>query len=293
MDTLSVVTSDAVTSPDGRAQLIADPNQTYAVVVQHNGYQPFVSIIPGDQLPDFITLIPVESVPVECFNTSFTISNAEGTVRLEDAIVTLTGRCITGLQSIRSDATGFASICLAKNCPVKAEITREGYSPHTFTFTPEDENDNWTVFLKSGASLTSPPAPYSTGTVIVLDNIYYDFNKSAIRKSDAGELQALADILKKYPDLTIELTSHTDTRGSDEYNMELSARRSESSKDYLVLLGVNESRIITKAAGESTPRNRCIDGVPCSEAEHQYNRRTEVRITNPAQGMEVRYRSNG
>ena len=127
----------------------------------------------------------------------------------------------------------------------------------------------------------------------MLDNIYYDFNKSEIRKSDAGELVALAKILKEFPDLKIELTSHTDTRGTAEYNMELAERRSASSKSYLILLGIDGKRIETKAAGESEPRNKCIDGVPCTEAEHQYNRRTEVRIINPAQGMEVKYKSQG
>src|SRR5690606_1189136 len=133
-------------------------------------------------------------------------------------------------------------------------------------------------------------APISTGTVIVLDNIYYDFNKSEIRKSDAGELAALADILKQYPALTIELTSHTDTRGTADYNMELSARRSASAKEFLVSLGISADRITTKAAGESSPRNHCLDGVNCTEEEHQRNRRTEVRITNPVQGLEVRYK---
>ncbi len=135
-----------------------------------------------------------------------------------------------------------------------------------------------------------PPAPIPSGTLIVLDNIYYDFNKSAIRQGEASELVALAKTLKEYPELTIELTSHTDTRGNAEYNMELSQRRSESSKDYLVLLGVEASRIITKAAGESSPRNKCVDGVPCTEEEHQYNRRTEVVILNPEKDMQIQYK---
>jgi outer membrane protein OmpA-like peptidoglycan-associated protein/Tol biopolymer transport system component len=134
-------------------------------------------------------------------------------------------------------------------------------------------------------------APIPSGTVIVLDNIYYDFNKSAIRQGEASELVALANTLKQYPELTIELTSHTDTRGSADYNMELSKKRSESSKSYLVLLGVDASRIVTRAAGESSPRNKCVDDVPCTEAEHQYNRRTEVRIINPEKDMEIKYKT--
>jgi outer membrane protein OmpA-like peptidoglycan-associated protein len=170
---------------------------------------------------------------------------------------------------------------------------QEGYASHAFSFKADEEDEHWKVYLKSSDILTAPPSPISTGTVIVLDNIYYDFNKSVIREGEAGELIALANVLKQYPDLTIELTSHTDTRGSAEYNMELSKRRSESSKSYLVLSGVNASRILTKAAGETIPRNKCLNDVPCTEAEHQYNRRTEVRITNPAEGMVIKYKAAG
>ena len=110
-------------------------------------------------------------------------------------------------------------------------------------------------------------------------------------KAVRNERQSPAKVLKEYPDLRIELTSHTDTRGTAEYNMELSRKRSESSKAYLVLQGINANRITTLAAGETLPRNECTDDVPCTEEQHQYNRRTEVRIINPAAGMEVRYKS--
>ncbi len=144
--------------------------------------------------------------------------------------------------------------------------------------------------LETAPDAPKPEVSIPSGTVIVLDNIYYDFNKSAIRTGEASELVALANTMKKYPELVIELTSHTDTRGSAEYNMELSRKRSESSKSYLVLLGIDASRITTKAAGESSPRNRCVDGVPCSEEEHQYNRRTDVKIINPEKDMQIKYK---
>lgn len=149
------------------------------------------------------------------------------------------------------------------------------------------------ITLKKIEEVSEAPkveSPIPSGTVIIIDNIYYDFNKSAIRKGEASGLVALAETLKEYPGLTIELTSHTDTRGNADYNVELSRKRSESSKSYLVLLGISATRIATKAAGESSPRNKCVDGVPCSEKEHQYNRRTEVRILNPAQDMQIKYK---
>lgn len=291
-DTLSIQTADAISGMDGRVNIGVDEDATYAVVVQHNDYIPFVSIIPGDDLPAYIRLIRPPEVPTNCFNTLFTIYNTAGDRRLIAAKINLTSQCMRTAARLMANEEGRAASCLPAGCLVKAEISHEGYLTQTFTFSPFEDDEHWPVYLKSSGEPISPPSPIASGTIIVLDRIYYDFNKSAIRKSDAGELNALADILRQYPDLTIELTSHTDTRGSAEYNMELSARRSESSKSYLVLLGVNGSRIVTKSAGESMPRNGCTDGVPCDEAEHQYNRRTEVRIINPAQGMEIKYKKN-
>lgn len=290
-DTLSVQTADAVSGEDGRVEVMIDKNATYAVVVQHNEYLPYVSVFTAENIPSYIRLQRVPEKPVNCFNTLFTVFNAAGNKRLEGAKLHFTSQCLTVAADVTANIDGNAATCLPAACAIKAEITLEGYAPHSFTFSPSEEDEHWTVYLQSSDELTAPPSPIASGTIIVLDNIYYDFNKSAIRKSDAGELNALANILKQYPDLTIELTSHTDTRGSDEYNMELSEKRSESSKKYLMLLGIDASRIVTKAAGESMPRNRCTDGVECSEAEHQFNRRTEVKITNPAQGMEIRYKA--
>lgn len=290
-DTLSFETANAFSDAGGKTVVYPADKLTYAVVVQHEGYQPFVEVLPGDQLPAIIRLKKINVDNTPCLQTMFTVYDESGNIELNGAKIQLTGACLKEVKTFYTDEHGSVSQCLPKGCSLKAEIMQVGYAQHAFTFTPTDAGENWKIYLKSSDHLTAPTAPISSGTMIVLDNIYYDFNKSVIRKGEAGELIALANILKQYPDLTIELTSHTDTRGPADYNMELSEKRSESSKSYLVLLGINASRIITKAAGESQPRNKCVDGVPCTEAEHQYNRRTEVRIINPAQGMQIKYKA--
>ena len=291
-DTLSTATANARSKSGGVASFNTDKKSTYILVVQHDGYTPYASVFAADMIPREVILKTVPTVTT-CLNTRFMVYNEKGSLILNGAKVELSGNCLKEALQLRTNENGLARHCLPEHCSVKALITREGYAPHTFTFTPNEEDELWSVYLKSGDQLTAPPAPIASGTVIVLNNIYYDFNKSEIRKSDAGELVGLAKILKQYPDLKIELTSHTDTRGTADYNMELSRRRSESSKTYLVSLGIDGKRIETKAAGESQPRNKCVDDVPCTEEEHQYNRRTEVRIINPAQGMEVKYKSEG
>lgn len=287
---LPASTYNAMSDGDGKVGLEADEKATYLVVITHDGFEPYAEVVNGDRIPGAIFLKKSPEAKGPCVETLFTVYNENGQQPLGGASIQLSGNCKDIIPNSTTDAEGMAKVCLPVGCALKGEFSQPGYATHTFTFTPAEAGEHWKIYLKRSDVLTAPPAPIATGTVIVLDNIYYDFNKSVIRQGEAGELIALADVLKKYPDLTIELTSHTDTRGSAEYNMELSARRSESSKAYLVLLGIDPSRIITKAAGESAPRNKCVDGVPCTEEEHQYNRRTEVRIINPAQGMQIRYK---
>lgn len=131
--------------------------------------------------------------------------------------------------------------------------------------------------------------PIKAGTIIVLENIYYDFNKSAIRTGEARELDALVKLMQQFPSMEIELTAHTDSRGSEDYNLELSLKRAESARDYLVEKGISSNRIKATGMGESKPRNNCKDGVPCSEQEHQYNRRTEVRISKIDEDVNIKY----
>jgi len=113
--------------------------------------------------------------------------------------------------------------------------------------------------------------------VFNIENIYYDLNKWFIRDDAKPALDNLVNIMKKYP-ITAELSSHTDCRASDSYNNELSQKRAEAAVRYIILQGIEPVRISAKGYGESRLVNRCSDGVNCSEAEHQANRRTEFRI---------------
>jgi outer membrane protein OmpA-like peptidoglycan-associated protein len=116
------------------------------------------------------------------------------------------------------------------------------------------------------------------GAKFRLDGIYYDYNKANIRIDARFNLDELARLMKKFPEMTIELSSHTDSRGKDGYNLDLSQRRADSAIAYLNQLGIASSRLVARGYGERQPVNHCRDGVKCSEEEHQLNRRTEFKI---------------
>ncbi|MEO6522792.1 MAG: OmpA family protein [Mucilaginibacter sp.] len=114
---------------------------------------------------------------------------------------------------------------------------------------------------------------------IRIENIYYDFNKSNIRPDAAIELDKLIRVMNENPTIWIEIGSHTDSRGNDTFNMKLSQRRAEAAVKYIVEKGgIDKNRITARGYGESRLLNRCENGVKCSAAEHQLNRRTEFTI---------------
>ncbi|MGS2737710.1 OmpA family protein [Sinomicrobium pectinilyticum] len=112
-----------------------------------------------------------------------------------------------------------------------------------------------------------------------LKSIYFDFDGSAIRKRSEIELAKVIEVMRKHPDIDIEVRSHTDSRGSDTYNTQLSERRAKATIDYIVNKGgISRERVSGRGYGESQLTNSCSDGVKCSEGEHQLNRRSEFII---------------
>jgi outer membrane protein OmpA-like peptidoglycan-associated protein/tetratricopeptide (TPR) repeat protein len=113
---------------------------------------------------------------------------------------------------------------------------------------------------------------------IVLNPIYFDFDKSNITAQAAFELDKLVQIMTKYPDLVINAASHTDSVGSAPYNQGLSQRRAKSTQQYVISKGIDSSRISAEGKGESDLKVKC--GQNCTDDEHQQNRRSEFLIVS-------------
>jgi len=111
-----------------------------------------------------------------------------------------------------------------------------------------------------------------------IKNILFDLDKHNIRYDAEVELQKIVQVMKDYPEIKIAIGAHTDSRQSVSYNMKLSDRRAKSTMNYLITNGIAKDRITAKGYGESQLLNSCADGVKCSEAEHQKNRRVEFII---------------
>ena len=121
-------------------------------------------------------------------------------------------------------------------------------------------------------------APNDLGCILELKPLYFDFDKSFIRADAAVELQKVLEAMNEYPEMIISFESHTDSRGNDIYNENLSERRAKSTRGWLLDRGISPDRLTAKGFGESQLLNQCANGVRCSEEEHQQNRRSFFRI---------------
>lgn len=127
--------------------------------------------------------------------------------------------------------------------------------------------DDKVITLKEGDDLTHK---------LKLDPIYFDYGGYTIRKSSKVELDKVINLLKNRPSLSVEIRSHTDSRGKSDYNMKLSKNRAKTTIDYIVLEGgISRDRVWGDGYGESQLINKCADNVKCTEAEHALNRRSE------------------
>lgn len=118
---------------------------------------------------------------------------------------------------------------------------------------------------------------------IVLNPIYFDFDKSNIRKDAAFELDKVVQVMMKYPNMVVHAESHTDKRGTANYNMKLSDRRAKTTAQYIISKGIDASRISGDGYGESRPK---VDCAKCTEEEHQLNRRSEFIIVSRGEKAE-------
>jgi len=118
----------------------------------------------------------------------------------------------------------------------------------------------------------------TSGAYAYLVHIYYDFDQSYIREEDYPELEKLLNVLEDNTEYVVEIGSHTDSRGSFAYNKSLSQRRAESVVRWLTDKGISRDRLVPVGYGENNNVNDCANRIPCSEQEHQLNRRTEFRV---------------
>ena len=165
------------------------------------------------------------------------------------------------------------------DCSIQYKITGgngKAYKPASKDLTTPSISQD--IIVDLALDWATECAPNDLGCILKLKPLYFDFDKSFIRPDAAVELQKVLAAMNEYPEMIISFESHTDSRGDDIYNENLSERRAKSTRGWLLYRGISPDRITAKGFGESQLLNQCANGVRCSEGEHQQNRRSFFRI---------------
>lgn len=279
------------TNGNGEATHELKTNRNYMIVASKKGYDS------GEILYSTVgeygnQTIRVPLKPKNCASMVGVVTVSKFKTRVPHALVRIINECNGAENVIRSNSKGEFEFCLPLGCEFAIYAEKEGYTRGLSKTSTESSTNTQTVEVNVALSPIAESIikePIKEGSVIVLENIYYDFDKSVIRKGAARELDALKELMALYPSMEIELIAHTDARGQKEYNLELSLRRAESARNYLVSKGIPADRMKAFGYGESQLRNECTEGISCTEEEHQYNRRTEVKITKIDEPIKVQY----
>jgi len=228
---------------------------------------------------DIYSFTQHKPINFECtVNVVGVITNVDSGVLLPGALVVLFDENNNELDKVIVSKNATYSFEIDCNKSYKIGGFKEGFSKTVKEFSSNKEEN-----IELPLAIKLDDFEFKNNKYIIKINpIFFDLNKSNIRLDAAIELEKVVEIMKKNPDLRIELGSHTDSRAPDQYNMDLSERRAKSTLAWLVKRGVNEAAISGKGYGETQLVNKCSNGVPCTKANHQLNRRTEFVIVNPS-----------
>jgi len=203
-----------------------------------------------------------------------TVYDQKSKASLDSVLVTLTDGNGLAVNRKVTEQNGKFFFGLTKDQDYKVEISKLGYASVLKTVSTKGITKSDTLTMEAFLDKDK----FEPGKTYVLRNIYYDFDKANIRADAARELNKLLAILKENPSIWIELGSHTDSRGADQYNQWLSQRRANSAVQYLIDGGIEKERIKARGYGETMLLNKCSNGVKCNHVAHQLNRRTEFKV---------------
>lgn len=212
------------------------------------------------------TLKPICDVLV-----SVLIDNSENGNFVSGAVVAMTDDKGNEMGTKNTSSEGLVEYMISCDSPTFIEVVAEGYESTKINIPGASEEEvSVSVSLK-------PIEDIIQAGKVVLNPIYFDFDKSNVTKQAAFELDKLVQLMKKYPKMGIAITSHTDKRGRASYNLKLSDRRAKTTAQYLISQGIDSSRVTAEGKGETEQIIDCAK-VICSKEDYEKNRRSEFTI---------------
>lgn len=239
----------------------------------------------GEGDDDIYSLKQTKDLITRCTQyLSGVITDADTRERLPGAVVTLFNGNMDKIATTTADEEAMYTLPVECNNKYIIRAQEDTYEPTEVDFATNNQfeyKNNQPLQLSKGAPIIANVATKvgdDLAKLLQLNPIYFDLDKSFIRPDAEVELQKVIAVMNQYPRLEIDVRSHTDSRSSFQYNINLSTRRVNSTMAYLENKGISKSRLTGRGYGEIELQNECADGVKCSEEEHQLNRRSEFII---------------
>ena len=278
--------------------------RSYSVTAVAKDYKPYTELVSADK--DLNKLILMESINPKIISLKGNIYDAVTKQPLSSAVIIRNETTDQLVDSITTDSRNgsYKSTLAIKRYYLT--VRSEGYIPYFETIKVSADETRDIYLNKGNAEKRGEIYDITRTKSFVLPNILYDYNKYDLKPQSKDSLKALVNTMRAFPNIVIELSSHTDTRGTEEYNEKLSYNRAKSVVDYLISLGISSNRLIAKGYGKKVPRkiNKDIKYISCNktyifpkgslitdeyinalkggqceaEAAHQLNRRTEFKI---------------
>ena len=271
-----------IVGKDGKFSFEGIPHRVYKFVVTRDGYLSTEVAIETSDTSASVKIPMVKVEKVEEIKLEVLVIDSKTRQPIDLADVTLFNMTTGKLEKQQTSNDGKVFYNLDPKTAYKLEGSKELGGPDekylTVTDTLSTGDKSGSVQIHKTLILQK----VNKGVAIKLENIYFDVDKSFIRPDAAKELDKLVKIMQDNPGLQIELSSHTDCRATYNYNMALSKMRALSAVQYISSQGISRARMISAGYGESRLVNKCAcEGtviVPCTEEQHQQNRRTEFKI---------------
>jgi len=229
---------------------------------------------------DIYKFLETKELEFEFKHTLEGVVSDEELAVLSDAKVTLLDDQFNVIKEVTTDANGkysFGFVPTGKTYYVRTE--KDDFVTQEKSVKIPDESGKTSLDVKMERKACVVKVGDDLANCFKINWIYFDLDKSNIRPDAAVDLAKILDVLTQNPTMKIDIRSHTDSRASHAYNQKLSDKRAKSTIDWLVKKGIDKSRLTGKGYGETQLVNKCADGVNCTEAEHQLNRRSEFIIT--------------
>ena len=277
---------DLLTNVAGRAATDFARYRNYFLLVSMDGFQTAERLIAADSKESGQLKFLLKEAPV-CLRASGIISTDKFGTRVANASLKFVHKTTGYEEIVRTNLNGQYDACLAQEGQYLVYVERERFKPENYQFTAQrDKPDFQEIRLRPVegeiAATVEDVMPLSNGlragSVLVMDKIFYEYNKATLNYGAVRHLDALYELMLRYPEMEIDLVVHTDTRGEAGLNQVLTDERAKNAKTYLVYRGVADKRINAYGRGETEPRNQCTEGVECGDEQHAENNRIEVKI---------------